>query len=390
MQRISVTPRTNLDARAKETGFEFATIDGQPYWDERSYYGFSLSQIERDIEAPTGELHDLCLKLAARIIADDTLLTRLAIPSHAWPLIRASHTRGEPSLYGRLDLSYDGKGPAKLLEYNADTPTALFEASVFQWLWLEDLRSDHVLPTEADQYNSLHEALIERFKAIKAFHTKASDLHLACDPDSTEDKGLIAYLEDCAFQAGFDTATFGIADVGTHGKGPFVDLDDAPVHLMFKLYPWEWMFADTFSRSPSMLETRFIEPPWKAVLSTKGILPLLWEMAPNHPNLLESYFEDDPRAKRLGDRYVRKPLYSREGSNVTIVDGVFTLDGEKGPYDAGGFVRQAIAPLPEFAGNYPVIGSWIVGDKACGMGVREDTTMITRNTSRFIPHAILP
>ena len=390
MQRFPAAPRSNLAARATETGFEFATIDGKPYWDERAYYGFSLKQIERDIETPSSELAALCVKLAARIVADDKLLTRLAIPPHAWPLIRASHKRDEPSLYGRLDLSYDGKGPAKLLEYNADTPTALFEASVFQWLWLEDLRSDKLLPTDADQFNSLHEALIERFKEIKAYHKTVSDLHLACDPDSTEDKGLIAYLEDCAFQAGFDTATFGIGDVGTHGKGPFVDLDDAPVHLMFKLYPWEWMLADKFSQSPSMLETRFIEPPWKAVLSNKGILPLLWEMAPNHRNLLESYFEDDPRAKRLGDRYARKPLYSREGSNVAIVDGVFTLDGDKGPYDKGGFVRQALAPLPEFAGNYPVIGSWIVGDAACGMGIREDTTMITRNSSRFVPHAILP
>jgi glutathionylspermidine synthase len=140
-----------------------------------------------------------------------------------------------------------------------------------------------------------------------------------------------------------------------------------------------------------MRVTRFIEPLWKAVLSTKGILPLLWEMAPNHPNLLECYFEDDPRAaKRLADHYVRKPLYSREGANITIVDGVFRLDGDQGPYDKGAFVRQALSPLPVFDGNHPVIGSWLVGGRACGMGVREDSSPITRNTSRFIPHALLP
>jgi glutathionylspermidine synthase len=391
MQRFTIAPRANLDARAKETGFEFVTIDGKPYWDETAFYGFSLAEIEANIEAPTEALADLCAKLAARIIADDKLLTRLAVPQHAWPLIRESAKRGDPSLYGRFDFCYDGKEPAKLLEYNADTPTSLFEASVFQWLWLEDQRSDRVLPSEADQFNSLHEALVERFREIKAFYPAAENLHLACDMTSTEDKGLIAYLEDCAFQAGFDTATFAMSDIGDNGRGAFVDLDDAPVQLLFKLYPWEWMFADKFSRSPSMRETRFIEPAWKSVLSTKGILPLLWEMAPNHPNLLECYFDDDPRAAaRLGDHYVRKPLYSREGANVTMVDGMFRHEGDKGPYDKGAFVRQALARLPVFDGNHPVIGSWLVGGKACGMGVREDTSPITRNTSRFIPHALLP
>ena len=47
--------------------------------------------------------------------------------------IAASWKRRDASLYGRFDLRYDGQGPAKLLEYNADTPTSLFETAVFQW-----------------------------------------------------------------------------------------------------------------------------------------------------------------------------------------------------------------------------------------------------------------
>jgi len=93
-------------------------------------------------------------------------------------------------------------------------------------------------------------------------------------PDSIEDRGLIFYLQDCAKQAGFVTETLGIGDIGTTGKGPFIDLRNEPIDLLFKLYPREWMFADAFSRSPSMGATRFIEPPWKAILSNKGILPL--------------------------------------------------------------------------------------------------------------------
>jgi glutathionylspermidine synthase len=149
------------------------------------------------------------------------------------------------------------------------------------------------------------------------------------------------------------------------------------------------MFADPFSHSVSMHETRFIEPPWKAILSNKGILPLLWAMAPGHPNLLPAYFEDDPAREKLEGRYARKPLYSREGSNIVLVDGARVLDQDDGPSGGDGFVWQALAKLPAFDGNFPVVGSWIVGEEACGIGIREDTSPITKNTSRFVPHAIL-
>jgi glutathionylspermidine synthase len=390
MQRFTATPRANLDARAKELGFSFARINDQIYWDERAFYAFTLEEIERDLEDPTKALHDLCLALVDRVIRDDALLQRLAIPEHAWPLVRASWNRHDLSLYGRFDLSYDGQGPAKLLEYNADTPTALFEASVFQWAWLEDQMKAGVLAVGCDQFNSLHEKLIERLKAIKAAHPSVRDLHLACVTDSEEDKGLIAYLEDLAFQAGFDTAQFAMREIGTTGSGPFLDLDNEPIRLMFKLYPWEWMFDETFGRSPSMKETRFIEPPWKAILSNKGILPLLWEMAPNHPNLLEAYFETDPASARLGGNYVRKPLHSREGDNIDLVMASRLVDRAGGEYDKGAFVRQALAPLPAFDGAYPVIGSWIIGNEPAGIGIREDASRITKNTSRFVPHVILP
>jgi glutathionylspermidine synthase len=124
------------------------------------------------------------------------------------------------------------------------------------------------------------------------------------------------------------------------------------------------------------------------VLSNKGILPLLWEMFPNHPNLLPAFFEDDPRAAELGSSYVRKPLLSREGANVTLVSGGMPLDEHAGPYGAEGFVRQAFSPLPNFSGFYPVIGSWLVNHEPCGLSIREDESAITGNGSRFLPHAI--
>jgi glutathionylspermidine synthase len=389
MKRISIRPRHNFEARAQETGFDFHATDGAVYWDESACYAFTLEQIEEHLEAPSQELAALCLDLVGRVAGDERLLTRLAIPPHAWDLIAQSWRRSDPSLYGRFDFSYDGERPAKLLEYNADTPTALFEASVFQWLWLEDAMAQSLIPSGSDQFNSIHEVLIARLRELRQSCPRPPRLHLSCMRDSSEDRGLIAYLEDCAIQAGFATTVLPIDQIGDDGAGPFLDMKDAPIELLFKLYPWEWMFADPFSRSAAMSVTRFIEPPWKAILSNKGMLPLLWEREPGHPNLLPSYFADDP-ARRTLTRYARKPFYSREGANVLLVDGDDVIDRDDGPYGREGFIFQELATPPSFDGNFPVVGSWIIGTTACGIGIREDASPITKNTSRFLPHIILP
>jgi glutathionylspermidine synthase len=385
MRRIACAERDDWQATAEATGFDFHSDDEQRYWDERAYYAFTLDEIERGIEAPTGEINAMCAELVARAVDDERLLRRLKIPQTFWTFIAASWQRRDPSLYGRIDLRFDGKGPAKLLEYNADTPTSLFEAAVFQWTWLEQAAERQIIPKRADQFNSLHERLIETWKAIAG----GRRLHLAGALESAEDSGTLHYLADVAQQAGLRTTLIDIAEVGLRDDGNFVDLDDQLIELAFKLYPWEWMFRESFGANLRGASTRWIEPPWKAVLSNKGILPLLWEMFPGHPNLLPAYFEDDPEAARLGESYVRKPLYSREGANVTLVSAGSTLGAESGPYGAEGYIRQALAPLPNFSEQYPVIGSWIVDGSPCGLSIREDETPITGNLSRFMPHAIL-
>jgi len=128
MQRIVCPERDDWHATAESAGFDFHTIDGERYWDERAYYGFSLDEIERAIEAPTGEIDAMCLELVDRAVDDENYLRRLKLPEAFWPLIAESWHRDDGSLYGRLDLSFGAHGPAKLLEYNADTPTSIFEA----------------------------------------------------------------------------------------------------------------------------------------------------------------------------------------------------------------------------------------------------------------------
>jgi glutathionylspermidine synthase len=385
MRRIPCSERSDWRATAEHAGFSFHTLGGERYWDERAYYAFTLEEIERAIEEPTGEINAMCLELVGRAVSDENTLRRLKIPEAFWPLIAESWRRDEGSLYGRLDLSFDGRGPAKLLEYNADTPTSIFEAAVFQWTWLEQAIERNIIPKRSDQYNSIHERLIDAWKKLAS----GGHLHLAGMTGSAEDAATLAYLEDTAAQAGLTTTLLDIEDIGLAEDGRFVDLDNRAIELAFKLYPWEWMFNDAFGARLASAPTRWIEPPWKTILSNKGILPLLWEMFPNHPNLLPAYFEDDPSAQALGSSFVRKPIYSREGANVALVNAGTTLVEQEGPYGAEGFIRQALAPLPNFSGQYPVIGSWLIDHTPCGLSIREDENPITGNTSRFLPHAIL-
>ena len=384
MRRVASEKRPDFEKCAADIGFDFAVIDGEPYWDESARYEFTLREIEEDLEAPTEELGALCHELVGHAVRDEAILRKLAIPGHAWDLIAESWKRGDQSLYGRFDLVYDGAGPAKLLEYNADTPTSLFESAIVQWRWLRDLVDRGQLPEESDQFNSLHEKLIARWREL----APGAFLHLACMQESVEDSGTIAYLADCAIQAGLDTMQIDMGDIGFL-MDRFADREDRAIEFLFKLYPWEWMFADEFGKSPAMKMTRFFEPPWKMLLSNKGWLALLWEAEPDHPNLLPAFFENDFRADTLGDSYARKPLLSREGANVTLYQGAHILARTSGEYGVEGYVRQALHPLPDFDGFRPVIGSWLVGDEAAGIGIREDRSAITSNRSRYVPHVIL-
>ena len=385
MQRIPCRERDDWQATAAACGFDFHTIDGARYWDERAYYAFTLSEIEDRIETPTGEIEAMCKELCDRIIGDERHLKRLRIAETFWPLIRDSWRRNEASLYGRLDLSYGGSGDAKLLEYNADTPTSIFEAAVFQWTWLEQGIERGLLTPDADQFNSLHERLIAAWKKLGG----TNRVHLAGLLDNPEDLTTLTYLEDTANQAGLKTTLLSIESIGWNDARGFVDLDDEKIARAFKLYPWEWMFQDAFGLKIADASTRWIEPPWKALLSNKGMLALLWEMFPGHPNLLPAFFENEPNAKSLSSSFVRKPLFSREGANVTIVRHGDVVAAEQGPYGAEGYIRQALAPLPNFSGQYPVLGSWLVDHVPCGLSIREDDNPITGNTSRFLPHAIV-
>jgi len=380
--------RANWREDAKACGFEFHTIDGERYWDERHAYQFALEQIEQDLEDPSNELMRLCYEAVDHIIADDDLMRRMGVPQDFFVPLRRSWENQERDLYGRFDFSYNGQDPAKLLEFNADTPTSLFEASVFQWRWLEDMKKQGHLLEEADQFNLLHEKLTFAFEKLGG---DSGVIHFASVSDSVEDFGTVSYLADCATQAGLYPVMIDIAHIGIDAEHWFTDHYNERIETLFKLYPLEDMIVEDFGQYLKTSPTRLIEPLWKLLLSNKGLLPVLWQLYEGHPNLLAAYFEDDPAKRHLGENYVKKPLFSREGANVTIIDkaqggGALKVDG---PYGGEGMIVQELCYLPQFGQDWTVVGSWIVAGEAAGIGIREDATPITRNTSRFLPHFIL-
>lgn len=375
-QTIAV-PRQNWKREMESVGFTYHTIDGEKYWTEDAYYEFTKAQVA-EIERVTKELADMCFAAVQHVI-DNNLFERLKLSPESAELIRAYWDADAPTLYGRFDLGWDGHGPLKMYEYNADTPTSLMEASVAQHYWRQ------AYFPEADQYNFIHESLVEQFKFIKeSYLPVAAKMYFACVGDSEEDKRTVYYLRDTAIEAGIESEFISIHDIGHNGEF-FTDLNEQQIEHMFKLYPWEWMENEDFAEFAFRDMKTWMEPVWKMVLSNKAILPILWEMYPDHPNLLECYFEDDPKAKTL-IHYVKKPIYSREGANIELHRGSGAAMQTEGDYGAEGHIIQKLHELPNFGDNYAVIGSWVVGDTACGMGIREDDSLITKNTSRFVPH----
>jgi glutathionylspermidine synthase len=377
LQRENLVPRAGWQAEMEKIGFHYHSMGadggvpsaGSIYWDESHCYRLTSAQVDT-------------LESAKHVVATDRF-EEFAIPPAWRPVIARSwqaYLDGKPpglSLFGRMDLSYDGNGPAKLLEYNADTPTACLEASVAQWHWLQAVHPD------ADQFNSIHEKLVAAWQKLRAA-SGAQRLHFAAVAGNEEDWGNVEYLRDTAIQAGWPTIALAIERIGHNGKA-FVDEFNVPIEALFKLYPWEWLAVEQFA--PQLVSAlsngtlQVIEPPWKMLLSNKALLVVLWELYPDHPNLLPAYYDAAPFA----GRYVRKPKLAREGANVQWVDGtvVETTDGD---YGAEGWIYQGLAPLPRFGNDYTLVGAWVIDGVPAGIGLREDRSRITRNTSRFVPH----
>ncbi|MFF2942605.1 glutathionylspermidine synthase family protein [Streptomyces niveus] len=393
MERRTIEPRPGWQQTVEEQGLVYPLTrypddSLRPYWDESAYYVFSLPEVEA-LEVVVEELHAMCLAAAEHIVKNDRFADLGITDGRLAALVAESWQRRDelPSIYGRFDLRYDGTGPAKMLEYNADTPTSLVEAASPQWFWMEERFPG------ADQWNSLHERLIEAWRR-QAHLLPQGPLHFAhSDGDELgEDLMTVAYLRETAQQAGIDTEALSVEQIGWDKlTGRFVDERLRFIRSCFKLYPWEWLTTDRFG--PQVLDTLdngggtgstcWIEPAWKMLLSNKALLAILWELNPGHPNLLPAYL-DGPRELALTGGYVSKPLLGREGAGVTVHE-----PGRAPVVRQEACCYQALAPLPDFDGNRVVLGAWVVENESAGLGIRESSGLITDEYARFLPHVIL-
>lgn len=376
MNREKRIPRANYIQSIERLGLTFHTLKGLPYWNEEAAYRLEEAEI-LELERATNELHQMCLDAVEHILVKDKF-DLLEIPLAARPVILKAWDDDPPSLYGRFDFSYDGSAPPKLLEYNADTPTSLLESAVIQWHWLTEVEPD------CDQFNSIWEGLIQKWRSLKNEGLFPSGLvHFACC-DVIEDLMTTAVLMDTACESGLQVRLLEVKQIAwDHDRQCFLDNTFEQIETLFKLYPWEWMIADSFGAHAlaTYPQVQWIEPIWKMVLSNKGILPLLWELYPDHPNLLPAYFDSPGDMKD----YARKPLLGREGANVTLFEGGVSSSTD-GPYSDDRFICQALAPLPCFDGSHALVGSWVIDGEARGIGIRESDGPITEDTSRFVPH----
>ncbi|MCX4995480.1 glutathionylspermidine synthase family protein [Streptomyces longwoodensis] len=396
MERRTVAPRPGWQQTVEAQGLIYPLTrhpDGSllPYWDESAYYVFSLEEVEA-LEETVAELHRMCLAAAAHIVATGRLADLgITDPRVAAAVTEAWHRRAElPSVYGRFDLRYDGTGPAKLLEYNADTPTSLVEAASPQWFWMEERFPG------ADQWNSLHERLVAAWRTQGKLLPPGGPLYFAhsSDDELGEDLMTVAYLKETAEQAGLDTDWISVEEIGWDPlSGRFVDNRLRFIRSCFKLYPWEWLTTDRFAghvldtldNGGGTGSTLWIEPAWKMLLSNKALLAVLWELYPGHPNLLPAHL-DGPRelADADGPGWVAKPLLGREGDGVTVHEAGSAPVPRDEPC-----CYQQLAPLPAFDGNHVVLGTWVVEGEAAGLGIRESSGLVTDGYARFLPHVIL-
>lgn len=390
MRRRVIEPRPDWEKLVESQGLLFHSTGKFPYWNESAYYEFTAAEIDK-LAAVTAELGQMCINAVGRVI-EQGRFAELGIPSKMVPFIVHTWQNETPAIYDRFDLVWDGTGDPKLLEMNGDTPTSLLEAAAIQWLRFEEYFSRGY-----DQWNSLEPKLVAKWKELIGQFLFPGSLHFAHE-GGIEERMTVGYLMKTALdaraalraegrRADCEIVELRMDHVGWDEDAKcFVDLANNPIVNIFKLFPWETMFSQVGAQylTGTMHRMFWMEPAWNVILANKGLLAVLWEMYPGHPNLLPAFI-GDPKGM---DSYARKPLCSREGANVQLVQSGRTLEETSGPCGAEGYVYQQLACLPDFAGNHPVLGSWLIDWEPAGLGIRESDKLITTDLGRFVPHLL--
>lgn len=382
MKLKMIPERTHWKEKVENLGFLYHTHENGKYWTENHYYQFSIDEIFK-IEKAASELHKMCFDAVDYVIQND-YFSKMGIPKEFVLPIVKSWEQDEPSFYGRFDFSYKNN-QIKLLEYNADTPTSLIESSIVQYFWMQEQKI--LFPTnKVDQFNSLHEHISDFWNwYVKSHLTENEIIYFTSLEGVDEDVSTTEYIRDACACSGVQTELIYLQDIGWNGSD-FVDLENRPIKHLFKLYPWEILRNEDFGPLLINSNVKCLEPKWKMILSNKALLPILWELFPDHPNLLPAFFDG---SKFENKSFVRKPIFSREGANIEIFNQFKDIKvSTGGEYGAEGHIYQEFFSLPKFETGYPMLGVWMIGEKPCGMGIRESSGLVTDNRSQYVPHII--
>lgn len=365
--------------------------------DESSYIADELVVID-PMEAEAyyeagNTLYEMFIEAAQHVI-DNNLFHEIGIPFNLVEIIKESWENDVHwHLYGRFDLAggIDGK-PIKLLEFNADTPTALFETAIIQWAMLKQNDMD-----EESQFNGLYEALVENFQrlvtleeSVEAFEENYEGWKFLFTSirGNAEEENTVRLLQHIASEAGYITE-FAYIDEIEFSEEEGIFFDGENYELWFKLIPWEDIALE--ESDLAMLLTDIIKnqkaiifnPAYTLLFQSKGILKILWDLYPNHPLLLESSFEPLQGQKQVG-----KPVFGREGGGVAIIDEKGTeLEKISSEYENHKMLYQAYTELPTDTEGFSYQAGVFYAYEACGLGFRRGG-MILDNMAKFVGHIV--
>ncbi len=365
--------------------------------DETSYLSDTLVMIsEEEAEAyyeAGNTLYEMFIE-AAQYVIDHNLFHQIGIPFNLIELIKTSwENEIHWHLYGRFDLAggIDGK-PIKLLEFNADTPTALFETAIIQWAILKQNGME-----EKSQFNVLYEALLENFKRLVTLeestdsfeeHYEGWKFLFTSVKGNLEEENTVRLLQHIAADAGYQTE-FAYMDEIEFSSEDGIFYNDENYELWFKLIPWENIALE--EPDLALLLTNIIQnqkaiifnPAYTLLFQSKGLLKILWDLYPNHPLLLETSFEPLKDQKQ-----VQKPVFGREGGSVAIIDengeNIAVCEGEYSSYK---MVYQSYIQLPKDMAGQNYQAGLFYAYEACGLGFRKGGEILN-NMSKFVGHII--
>ena len=365
--------------------------DGTPYISDSLVV---VSEAEAEAYyAAANVLYDMFVEAGQHVI-DNRLYVELGIPGNLVELIEDSWDRDDLHLYGRFDLAGGLDGlPIKLIEFNADTPTSLFETSIVQWALLKSNGMD-----ESRQFNNLHEMLQENFrrlitrdKPLDEFAERyAREKLLFSSVDNLpEDERTVRYLQEVAHEAGLYTDFCYMHEAGFSADEGVFNKDSQLADFWFKLFPWEDIAADELELTRMLTQgskrgsTRILNPAYTLLFQSKGILKVLYDLYPDSPYLLPTDF------KPLPDRpQVCKKLFGREGANVQLLDAEGNVMAETGgPYAHHKSVFQELATFARDEDGQSFQAGVFYVWEACGLGFRRGGEILN-DTSKFVGHVI--